>query len=177
MAYGMMRNDLLSILVAALFLPFFTQILAVAFGVWTGDSKLVRHGGLALVVSTVVSFLAGIVVASAFQGPMQFDGFKKPLLSAGLSLVIGIAAGLSSADDGGRRYLIGVAAAVQSAVFPIWLGIALVQGSPPTALVVERLSTLAINIVTIGAAASIAYAFLGLGRENVRRLFYRRTSR
>jgi hypothetical protein len=36
--------------------------------------------------------------------------------------LVGVAAGLSNADDTGRRYLIGVAAAVQLAIFPVWLG-------------------------------------------------------
>src|SRR6185437_13728903 len=39
-----------------------------------------------------------------------------------ISCFIGIAAGLSSADDAGRRYLIRVTAAVQFAVFPAWFG-------------------------------------------------------
>jgi hypothetical protein len=172
MAHGMLKNDLVSIVVAALFLPFFSQVLALGFGAWVADWKLARHGGLALLVSTAISLAAGVAAALVFGGPMRFDGFKGPLLSAGLSLVIGMAAGLSSADDSGRRYLIGVAAAAQSSIFPIWFGMAIVLGFPPAAIVLERLGTLAINIVMICGAASAAYAFLGLGREDARRLLY-----
>jgi hypothetical protein len=170
MAYGMLRNDLVSIVVAALFFPFFSQVLALGFGVWMADWNLARQGGWALLVSTAISLAAGVAAALTFGGPMQFDGFKGPLLNAGLSLVIGLDAGLSTADDTGRRYLIGVAAAVQSAVFPLWFGMAVVLGRPPLAIVVERLGTLAINIAVISAAASAAYAFLGLGREDTGRL-------
>jgi len=172
MAYGMLKNDVVSIVVAALFLPFFSQVLALGFGAWVADWKLARHGGLALLVSTAISLAAGMAAALVFGGPMQFDGFKGPLLCAGLSLVIGLAAGLSSADDTGRRYLVGVAAAVQSAVFPISLGIAIVLGFPPTATVLERLGTFVINIVMICGAASVAYACLGLGSEEAQRLLY-----
>src|SRR5262252_8430170 len=66
-------------------------------------------------------------------GPLQFDGFKSPVLSLMMSLVIGAAAGLSTADDAGRRYLIGVAAAAQSGIFAVWTGFALVLGFPDRA--------------------------------------------
>ena len=54
--------------------------------------------------------LAGMALVAALGGPLQFDGFKSPMLSAFMSLIIGAAAGCSTADDTGRRYLIGVAA-------------------------------------------------------------------
>ena len=94
------------------------------------------------------------------RGPDQFNGFKSPLVSLALSLMIGIAAGLSRSDDTGRRYLIGVAAAAQSGVFPVWLGIALVLGFPDVATTAVRLSTLLLNIVSIGIAASISYGLM-----------------
>jgi Mg2+/citrate symporter len=68
--------------------------------------------------------------------------------------------------------LIGVAAAVQYAVFPVWFGISLVLGFPPADVTRERLVTLAINIVTIAAAAAAAYALVGMRREEVRRFIH-----
>ena len=60
-------------------------------------------------------------------------------------------------------YLIGVAAAVQLAIFPVWLGAALVLGLPDHAILYPRLLSFAINVVTIAAAGVGAYAILHLG--------------
>jgi hypothetical protein len=93
---------------------------------------------------------------------MLFDGFKTPVVSLGISLVIGAAAGLSTADDTGRRYLIGVAAAAQSGVFAVWIGMAAVLGFPDTLTTLARIATLALNVVVIATAACLSYGFLGL---------------
>ena len=97
-------------------------------------------------------------------GPLQFDGFKSPVLSLMMSLVIGAAAGLSTADDAGRRYLIGVAAAAQSGIFAVWAGFALVLGFPDRATTIARLLTLPLNVCAIGIAACVSYALIGLRR-------------
>jgi hypothetical protein len=73
-----------------------------------------------------------------------------------------ITAGLSNADDTGRRYLIGVAAAVQLAIFPVWMGAALVIGLPPRDVLYPRLLSFAVNLTTIAACALVAYAALHL---------------
>ena len=109
LATGIIEDNPITIVVAALFLPFLAQLLA------------------------VISNLA-------------------------ISAIIGVTAGLSCADDSGRYYLIGVAAAVQLAVFPVWLGIALVVGVPSREMVVHNLLSFAINLVTIATASVVAYA-------------------
>lgn len=68
-------------------------------------------------VSTALAFAAGALVAAIQGGPVHFTAFKGPLASFAISAVIGVTAGLSNADDTGRRYLIGAAAAVQLAIF------------------------------------------------------------
>ena len=162
LAYGMRHDDVISIVVAALFLPFMAQVLGLGFGIWTTDGNLASQAALALAVSIVISIAAGVTVALAFGGPMLFDGFKTPAVSVGISLVIGAAAGLSTADDTGRRYLIGVAAAAQSGVFAVWIGVAAVLGFPDTPTTLARIATLALNVVAIAAAACASYGFLGL---------------
>jgi hypothetical protein len=107
-----------------------------------------------------VAFGAGAIVAWIVGGPIAFNGFKGPLASFAISAVIGITAGLSCADDTGRRYLIGVAAAVQFAIFPVWFGIAAVLGLPAKGILGERLLSFVINLITISVAATIAYALL-----------------
>src|SRR5437868_5438572 len=42
LAYGMFQNNAIAIVVAALFLPFLSQVLAVSFGLWAGDRQLAR---------------------------------------------------------------------------------------------------------------------------------------
>jgi hypothetical protein len=96
----------------------------------------------------------------------HFQGFKSPLPSFAISAVIGVTAGLSNADDTGRRYLIGVAAAVQLAIFPAGFGAALVTGLPPQNVIGERLLSFAVNFATISLTALAAYAALRLGQRS-----------
>jgi hypothetical protein len=95
-------------------------------------------------------------------GPIHFTAFRSPLASFAISAASGNTAGLSIADDTGRRYLIGVAAAVQLAIFPVWLGAALILGLPPSEVVWSRLASFLINLGTISLAAVAAYALLHL---------------
>lgn len=169
LAYGMMENNAIAIVVAALFLPFLSVVLSLSFGLWSTDMGLVRQGAEAILVSIGCSVAAGALVA-ALHGPrMEFHDFQRPLLAFGISSIIGLAAGLSSTDDTGRRYLIGVAAAVQYAVFPVWFGIALVLGFPDRFIVEQRLLTLGINLVTIAGVAVLAVWLVGMGRRDVHR--------
>lgn len=164
LATGVLRNDPIAIVVAALFLPFLSQVLAISFGAWSGDWKLARQGAVAVLASTIAAVLAGALVAKIEGGPILFGSFKGPLASFAISALIGITAGLSCADDAGRRYLIGVAGAVQFAVFPVWLGLAFVTGLPERPILAERLLSFAINLVTLSATAAIAYAVIHFKR-------------
>jgi len=112
----------------------------------------------------MLGFAAGALVASIQGGPILFDGFEGPLSSFSLSAAIGMAAGLSIADDTGGRYLIGVAAAVQLAIFPVWLGAALILELPPTDIMVPRLLSFAINLTTIFLTVLGAHALHSHGR-------------
>lgn len=170
LADGMIRNSPISIVAAALFLPFLSQVLAAGFGGWSGDRDLLKTGVLALLTSSALAVAAGAVVALVSGGPILFNDFRSPLASFAISAVIGIAAGLAIADDAGRRYLIGVAAAVQFGVFPVWFGAAAVIGFPARHIVLQRLLTFCITIVTISGAAVCAYTYLGLRRKELRRL-------
>jgi hypothetical protein len=162
LATGIIEDNPVAIVVAALFLPFLAQLLAVSVGLWNRDRRLVMQGLRALLVSTVLAVAAGAVVAWIEGGPILFAGFKSPLSSFAISAVIGITAGLSIADDTGRRYLIGVAAAVQLAIFPVWLGAAFVIGMPSHDVLYPRLFSFVINLISIAVCAVVAYAALPL---------------
>jgi uncharacterized membrane protein len=162
LATGIMEDSPVAIVVAALFLPFLSEVLAVSFGLWSRDRNLILRGLKAVLVSTAIAVTAGALVASISGGPIHFTGFKSPLASFAISAVIGITAGLSNADDTGRRYLIGVAAAVQLAIFPVWFGAASVAGFPESAIFESRLESFLINVATISLGAVAAYAALRL---------------
>ena len=161
LATGILDDNPVAIVVAALFLPFLAEVLAISFGLWSRDRRLVFRGMRAVAVSTTLAFAAGALVAAIQGGPIHFTAFKNPLASFAVSAVIGITAGLSNADDTGRRYLIGVAAAVQLAIFPVWLGAASIIGTPG-GVVWTRLESFLINLVTISLAAVAACAALHL---------------
>jgi hypothetical protein len=164
LATGIVEDNPIAIVVAALFLPFLSQVLAISFGTWNRDRRLVFQDLRALLASTVLAIAAGAMVGWLEGGPIRFAGFKSPLSSLAISALIGVTAGLSNADDTGRRYPIGVAAAVQFAIFPVWLGAAIVLGMPSHEILYTRLASFAINLATISAAALAAYAGLQLGR-------------
>ena len=130
LASGIIDDNSVAIVAAAMFLPFLTEILTISFGFWSRDLRLVARGSRALAVSTILAYAGGALVAYIQGGPSHFSSFKGVASSFAVSAVIGITAGLSEADDTGRRYLIGVAAAVQLAIFPVWLGAASVLGLP-----------------------------------------------
>ena len=174
LAYGMLENNPITIVVAALFLPFLSQVLALSFGTWAGDLSLAKQGVKALLVSTLVSILGGAVATVLHGPPMQFHSFTPPLASLGLSVVIGIAAGIITADDAG--YLIGVAAAVQYGVYPVWLGFCLVQGFPDSSQTLRRLGTFGINVGAITAFALVGYLMLDIKRRDVRGFVRQRAS-
>jgi hypothetical protein len=161
LATGILDDNPVAIVVAALFLPFLAEVLAVSFGLWSRDRRLVVRGLRAVAVSAALAFAAGVLVAAIQGGPIHFTAFKSPLASFAVSAVIGITAGFSNADDTGRRYLIGVAAAVQLAIFPVWLGAATIIGMPD-GVMWTRLESFLINLGTISLAAVAAYAALRL---------------
>ncbi len=131
---------------------------------------LANKGLLAISISTVACVAAGALIGLVHPGPLLFSGFKSPLVSFAMSGIIGVASGLAIADDAGRRYLIGVAAAVQFAVFPVWFGFSLVQGFPESHIVAERLGAFAVNFVTIAGTAALTYAATGMSKQIVEQL-------
>ena len=160
LATGIMDDNAVAMVVAAMFLPFLAEILSVSLGLRAGDGRLVRRGLRALLVSIALAFAGGALVARAQGGPIRFTGFHSPLGSFAISAVIGITAGLSQTDDSGRRYLIGVAAAVHLAIFPVWFGAASVLGLPSADVLRPLLLSFLINLITVAISAAAAYAVL-----------------
>jgi hypothetical protein len=158
MARGVIANDLVALMLAVLFLPFLSEVRGLAYGLLRGDRSLAFHACKALAVTVITLLAIGAIAGVIDPSPIRYDGFKGLALSAVISFVIGAAAGLASADDAGRRYLIGVAAAAQLGVFPLYFGIALVRGFPASLPVSGYLLTFAVDFTTVVATTAASYA-------------------
>ena len=156
-AYGLIQNDLITLIAAFLFTPFLAQVLAISFGGVTREWRLAAQGALALATSTVIAVIAGVIVASLTGGPLKYDSFSSILVNFLFSLIIGVVAGLATADISGRRELIAMAAAAQFSVYPAWLGIMFVLGLPDAGIVTQRIVTFLVNIGTILVTAAVVY--------------------
>ena len=164
LAFGMIRQELLLMAAGLLFLPFLPLLLAVGFGAWTRQWRLAAQGLLTLGVGIGILLAAGVSIALCQTPPLQYHDFHSLPVSVLISGVVGIAAGLATGDDTGRRELIGLAAASQVAIIPVWLGITLVFefSALPQALLGQRVLTLLVNSGTIILVAMAVYALLGI---------------
>ncbi len=83
-----------------------------------------------------------------------------------ISLAVGVAAGLATADDVGRREMIGLAATAQVAILPVWFGVCFVFGFPALESMppARRAISLVVNVTSIVIASFITYAVLGMKR-------------
>lgn len=171
LAYGMIEYKLLIIIAGLLFMPFLPLMLAVGFGLWTRQWRLAIQGLFALAVGVFLTAAGGSVVALMTGPPLRFNEFNSLVTSFLISLAVGVAAGLATADDVGRREMIGLAATAQIAILPVWFGISFVFGFPvmDTASPSERAIIFLVNVGTIIAAAFATYALLGMSGEALRR--------
>jgi hypothetical protein len=78
LATGILDDNAVAIVVAALFLPFLAEVLAVSFGLWSRDRRLILRGLRVIAVSTALAFAAGALVAVVHGGPIHFTAFKSP---------------------------------------------------------------------------------------------------
>ena len=170
LAYGMIQQQLLIMLGGLLFLPLLPLLLAIGFGLWTRQWRLAAQGGFAFLVAVALLISGGAVVALVATPPLQYNQHNPLLVSFLISLGVGIAAGLATADDVGRREMIGLAATAQMAILPVWFGICFVFGFPvlDTTSPARHALTFGVNALTIVTAALCTYALLGMRGESLR---------
>jgi len=110
--------------------------------------------------------------------PLRYLESNSLLTGALISLVVGVAAGLATADDVGRREMIGLAATAQVAIIPAWFGICFVFGFPAfdSSSPRQRLISLALNIATLIIASAATYAALRVRRASLRVFDKKRTA-
>ncbi|MGI9107495.1 MAG: hypothetical protein ACR2G4_14755 [Pyrinomonadaceae bacterium] len=171
LAYGMIQRQLLIMIGGLLFLPLLPLLLAVAFGLWTRQWRLAGQGLFAFLVGVSLLVAGGVIVALMTNPPLQYNEHNSLVVGFLISLAVGIAAGLASADDVGRREMIGLAATAQMAILPVWFGISLVFGFPAadTSSPSERALSFVVNACTIILASLCTYALLGMRGESLRR--------
>jgi hypothetical protein len=169
LAYGLIEGDMTVIVVSLLFAPFLNHVLAMAFGGWAGDWRLVRQGAVVLGLTTLIAIAAGAVTAAVMGGPIVYDNFGTLYSNFAISFLVAIIAGLDTADEAGRREFVAVAGAAQFTGFPVWLGMALVLGFPDQQTTFYRLITPIVNILTILVVSLAVYVGLRYRRDNIQR--------
>lgn len=112
-------------------------------------------------MATFLLAVGGIVVALLSSPPLLYNESSSLVTGILISLAVGVAAGLATADDVGRREMIGLAATAQVAIIPIWFGVCVIFGFPridnhPT----RRALALLFNVIAIIAASSLTYEAL-----------------
>jgi hypothetical protein len=171
LAYGMIQQQLLIMLGGLLFLPLLPLLLAMGFGGWTRQWRLALQGLCAFLVAIALLIAGGAIVALVAHPPLQYNQHNSLLVSFLISLGVGIAAGLATADDVGRREMIGLAATAQMAILPVWFGICFVFGFPAldTTSPAQHALTFCVNAITIIITSLCTYALLGMRGESLRR--------
>ncbi len=165
LAYGLANYQLLLIIAGLLFIPLLPLMLSLGFGLWTQQWRLVAQGAWSLMVAMILLMAGGIIVGFMSSPPVQYADFNSLGTGLLISSAVGVAAGLATVDDVGRREMIGLAATAQVAIIPAWLGLSLVLGFPIAndgAPVSRRLLALGLNILAIIVTSLITYAAMGV---------------
>lgn len=164
LAYGLIQQQLLIMLAGLLFLPLLPLLLSMGFGVWTRQWRLASQGLFAFAVAALLLFAGGVCVALLTDPPMRFNEHNPLSVSFLISLAVGVAGGLATADDVGRREMIGLAATAQIAILPVWFGVSTIFGFPAleSAPPAQRALTFFVNALTIVVAALCTYAVVGM---------------
>jgi hypothetical protein len=158
LAYGMVRDNLLLMIGGLVFMPFMPLVLAIVFGTLTRQWRLVGHAVVALVAGTLLIAAGAALVGMMAEPPILFDNYPPLVAGLLLSLAIGVAAALATADDVGHRQLVGLAAASQVVLVPAWVGLSLVFGFSEDP--VEKLTSFGLNIAALAAGSLAVYAAL-----------------
>jgi hypothetical protein len=171
LAYGIIEHKLLIMIAGLLFLPLLPLLLAMGFGLWTRQWRLAAQGLLAFIVAVILLVGGGALTAWMTDPPMKYNEHNTLLVGFLISVGVGIAAGLATVDDVGRREMIGLAATAQVAILPVWFGVSFVFGFPSmdSATPGQRALSFLVNTATIVVTAFVAYALLRMHGDALRR--------
>jgi len=167
LAHGLIEQNILFIVAGLLFLPVLPMLMAISLGALTRRWRLAAQGIGALLIAIALLFTGGAVAAAFSTAPLRYNEFGTLLASLAISTAVGIAAGLSTIDDAGRRELIGLAAASQIGIIPTWLGASAILGLPSTApegQVGHLMATVLGSVIVIVIAVAAVQIFSGVVR-------------
>ena len=164
LAYGLVEYQLLLIIAGLLFIPMLPLMLSVGFGLRTKQWRLAAQGIFSLAVALGLLTLGGLTIGFLTNPPVRYAEFNPLETSLLISCAVGVAAGLATVDDAGRREMIGLAATAQIAIIPAWIGLCLILGFPSsqTAPAKHRLIALVSNVGAMVIASFITYTLLGV---------------
>jgi hypothetical protein len=170
LAFGLVDYRLLFMIAGLLFIPLLPLMLGIGFSLLTRQWRLLGQSFLALLTATVLMAAGGATVALFSQPPIRYVEANSLLTGFVISLAVGVAAGLATSDDVGRREMIGLAATAQVAIVPTWFGLAAVLGLPANDSVSakQRAMSLVINVAGIVVASFVTYAALRMRGESLR---------
>jgi hypothetical protein len=161
LAYGLVEFKLLFMIAGLLFIPLLPLMLSIGFGLWTRQWRLAMQGLISLIAALLILTGAGLVVGLMTSPPVRYSEFSSLLTGLLVSIAVGVAAGLATADDVGRREMIGLAATAQVAIVPTWLGLCLILGFPLESSPLSRpFWGLLVNVVAIVVASLTTYALI-----------------
>lgn len=160
LAYGMLQDNLLTMIAGLLFLPLLPMLMATSLGGLSRYGRLARQGVVALLLGLGLLVLTGAGVAVVAKGPLGYNRFNSLPVTFLLALIVGVAATLAQVDDTGRRELIGLALASQLALPTTWLGLALGLGGSELAQAPERLLGLVVTLGTHLVVMTAMYALM-----------------
>ena len=170
LAFGIVDFRLLFMIAGLLFIPLLPLMLGIGFSLLTRQWRLLGQSLLALVTATILMAAGGATVALFSHPPIRYLEANSLLTGLVISLAVGVAAGLATTDDVGRREMIGLAATAQVAIVPTWFGLAMVLGLPANDPVSakQRALSLLINIAGIIIASFATYAALRMRGDSLR---------
>jgi hypothetical protein len=177
LAFGLIDYRLLFMIAGLLFIPLLPVMLGIGFSLWTRQWRLLLQALIALLVAVMLLATAGVTVALFSSPPLRFIESNSLLTGFIISLAVGVAAGLATSDDVGRREMIGLAATAQVAIVPVWFGISAVFGIPAADPTPPRQRAIGwlLNVMGIIVASLATYAVLRMKGASLR--VFQKTSR
>ena len=172
LSLGLIEYQLLLIIAGLLFIPLLPLLLSIGFGFCSKQWRLALQGFAALTIALGLMISAGVAVGLVSNPPMRYSEFSSLLTGLLISGAVGVAAGLATIDDVGRREMIGLAATAQIAIIPAWFGSCLVLGFPASETAPwRRLLALMINVIAIVISSMLTYVLVGI-KGSALKMFY-----
>lgn len=170
LAHGVLHDHLILMVGGLLFIPVLPPLMAIGFGAMTGRWRLAGQGLLTCLLGLGLVLIGGALVGWIEPRPIEFQDFPELKPSFIIAALVGIAAALANSDDAGKRELIGLAAAAQISLVPIWFGLAWALGTISKEVAVERALSLGLNLAAIVVTSALTYTLIGYKKGSLARL-------